>query len=122
MPAVIATQIIVPAKTVVIVAGLPIATGIDAMQQSAVMQHRQIKALAVPGHDGRGIFLNAAVETFHQIFFSGLQIAQRPHGKAIARTQSDRDGDDALHMQAQEVGTAFLPAFVKQDTADFLVA
>ena len=105
---VVAAQVVVPLEVAVVGARVPVARRLDAVQQGAVVQHRQVEAAAVPGHQGGREAVDAIEEALHQLGLVGVRLAQRPDLDPVAVAQHHRDGADALQVQAQEIGTTGL--------------
>ena len=91
-------QVIVPAKGLVIVAGLPVARGLDAVQQCAVMQYRQVEAAPVPGHQDRCVFFDTLEEAADDIFFGCIGTAQAPDIELTGCGQHDGDCHHSVQM------------------------
>ena len=90
---VVAADVVVPleiaAVGVVAVAQIPVARCRHAMQQAAVVQHRQIEAAAVPGRRSGGEFLDAVEEALDDFAFRVIGFGQGPDRKPspVRRTQ-----------------------------------
>ena len=88
-------------------AHVPIAGGLDAVYECAVVQHGQIKTAAVPT-DEAGCVTRHQFEKFGNGFgFGAFGAAQRADVDFAAPTQAAGDGNDALQMQRHEVAAGF---------------
>ena len=114
MARMVAAQVIVPFEIAVIVPHVPVAPRLQAMDQAAVVQDRQIKATAVPGDQLRAVAVNALEESPDELGFRISCRSQRPYAKIIFVTQCARNRHDLLDMQWQEFVTDSLAARLKR--------
>ena len=110
VPPVIAAQVIVVAKAGVVVARLPVARRLHARLERAVVEHRQVEAATVPGHQVRRVLVDAVEEARDQLRFRGLQVAERPDPQLLAAAQHAGDRDHPMLLERQEIAAAFLAA------------
>ncbi|KFB72033.1 MAG: hypothetical protein AW09_002783 [Candidatus Accumulibacter phosphatis] len=117
MACVIAADVVVPfefaAVGVVAVTEVPIARRDHPVHQAAIVQHRQVKTTAIPGHDLRREFFDAVEEALNDFGFTLLGFSQRPHAKILADPERAGDHCDALQVQRQEVVAAGSAALLK---------
>ena len=85
------------------------------------MQHGQVEAGAVPAHERRRQPLDAVEEPPHEFVLGRARVAQAPDLEAVARPHRDRDRDDALLLERQELGACLLALARLHHVADLLV-
>jgi hypothetical protein len=116
-------EVVVELELAVIFALIPVTGRGNAVLEGTVMQHGQIKATAVPGHQCWQVAVNAGEETGDDVFLVGVFVAQRPYPEAIACAQSHGNAHHTLQMMAQEIGTAgFLTTQGKQGIGRVVIA
>ncbi len=97
-----AAEIIVVAEVAVVIAPIPVARRGHAVNQAAMVQHRQIEATAVPRYELRGVAIDAVEKAADQLRFGVGRLSQRPDAKALSFAQCTGDGNDTLQMQLQK--------------------
>ena len=115
VPPMKAAQVVAVAEARIAVAGLPIARCGDAVQEAAVMQHRQVEARTVPRHQFGGVAVQAVEKAFDQILFRGALLAQAPYLERIARAHDHGNRDDPMLFVRQEFTSGFLAALGEHD-------
>ena len=110
-------QVVVVAKFPVAVPGLPVALGIDAVEQRPVVQDRQIEPLAVPRHQIRRITRHTVEEPLHDLLFRGTLVAEGENVEIVTSAQYDRDGNDPVLVDRQELRAAGLALLEEHDLA-----
>jgi len=73
------------------------------VHQAAVLQHGQVEAAAVPGHELWRVLLDAVVEATDQLAFALVRAAERPAAERFVVAQRAGDRDHAMQVQGQEV-------------------
>ena len=107
VPRVVAADVVVvpevAAVGVVAVAQVPVARRGHAVDEAAVVEHRQVEPAAVPGDELRRVLLDAVVEALDELPLAVGGRAERPHPQRLALAQHAGDRDDALEVERQEV-------------------
>src|ERR1700719_1923801 len=116
-----AAQIVAVSEALVGVSHLPVAGGRHAVQQAAIVQHRQIEARAVPGNQVRRVLFQAVEEALDQVFLRRVLVSQAPHPERFPGAHDHRDCHDALLLMRQEFAAGFLPALGEHDLRDVLI-
>src|ERR1700744_1243455 len=91
-----AAQIIAVAEALIRIAQFPVARSRHAVQQTPVVQHRQVETGAVPKHQIRPVLVQAVKKSLDQMFFRGSLIAETPHFQRFAGSHDHGYGDYAL--------------------------
>ena len=117
-----AAQVVVVAEFPVAVPGLPVALGVDAVQQRPVVQDRQVEPLAVPRHQIRRIAGQAVEEPLHDLLFRGALVAEGKYVEIVAGAQDGRDGDHPVLIDRQEFRAAGLALLEEHDLAHVFIA
>ena len=94
MAPVVAVLVVVEFVVFVVVADFKVALRVDAVEEGAVVQHRQVKTAAVPADQRWRVFVDALEEALHDFVFAARLIAQRPDFQPLRGFHRDRDGDD----------------------------
>ncbi len=111
MTRVIAVQVIVEAEFAIVLALLPVAFRIDAVDQRPVVQHLQIETAAVPGHELWRMFIDQAIEGLHERALVVARITERIERKLLVPgAQQHRDRGDPMQIQRQEIRSGLFPA------------
>ncbi len=105
-----ARQVVVVAECRVRLAGFPVALGTDTGAQRAVLQHRQIKPAAVPGHQVGGEAFQSVIEAADQLAFRGVRFTETPDLEPFAAAQCARNRHDAVLRMAQKIAALGLAA------------
>src|SRR5262249_50049978 len=100
---VIAIDVVVEAKIPVVIAEVPIARRVNAMDQRAVVEHWQVETATVPAHDLRRVLLDQTKKSLHQPYFTIGFIADAAHAKAglVAKRAADRH--HAMQVMLEEI-------------------
>src|SRR5579864_3996467 len=91
VPPVVAAEIVVVAKGRIFLAYIPVTRSRHTGLERAVMQHRQIEARSVPGHEHGGEALDAVEETLDQLRLIGRGVAETPQPQPLATAQGARN-------------------------------
>src|SRR4029077_12285341 len=116
-----AAQVIAVPKALVGISELPITGGGHAVQEAAVMQHRQIEARAIPRHQIGCVLLQTVEETLDQILFRRGLVSQTPDLERFPGAHDHRNGDDALLFVRQKFAAGLLAALGEHDLRHVLV-
>ena len=103
MPRVVAAEIAVPLELAVVVAPVPVFRRGDAMDQRAVIQHRQVEAAAVPRHELRRVLVDEVEEAADELGLGILGRADRRDLESRGLAQRAGDRDHPLKLQRQEI-------------------
>ena len=103
MPRVVAAEVAVELELAVLVAPVPVPRGGHAMDQRAVVQHRQVEAAAVPGDELRRVLVDQVEEAADQLGFGIVGRSDRRDLEARAVAQRAGDGDDLLVVEREEI-------------------
>ncbi len=76
MALVVAAEVVVPLEVLVVGPGIPVTRRGNAVDQAAIVNHRQIKPGTVPGHQRRCKTIDAVEETRQQFLLGRIRIAQ----------------------------------------------
>ncbi len=72
------------------------------------MQHRQVEAAAVPGHEIGRVALDAVEEALQKLGLLRLGLPEAPHTQAIAAAKRAGDGNHSMLFVGQEVAAGGL--------------
>src|SRR3984957_2752393 len=114
-------QVIAESEAVVRIAHLPVARRRHAVQQASIVQHRQVEARAVPGHQVRRELVQAVEEPLDQDLLRRGLIAQAPQFQSISGTHRHRDRDDAMLFVREKFAAGFLAALGEHDLRHLLI-
>ena len=79
----VAAEVVVPFEFAVIVTHIPITACLHAMNQAAVMEHRQIEAATIPRNQLGSIFIDTVEKSPDEFRFGIGRAAQRPYAKIV---------------------------------------
>ena len=91
------------------------------MFQGPVVQHGQVEASAVPGHQVRRVTFDAVEKALHEFLFRGILVAEAPDLERFRRAEGYGDGHHAMQVQRQEVVSRRLQPFERHRRRDVLV-
>ena len=100
------TEIIVPAKTLILAARLPIAARHHAVLERPVVQHRQIEPAAVPGDEIRRVSLDTLEKSCYELGLGRFEIAETPYLERVATTHDAGDRHDAMLLVRQKIAAS----------------
>src|SRR5262249_35444682 len=115
-------EVVVVTKRGVLVPGLPVARGLDAGAQGAVLQHRQVETRSIPGDQVGGELVDTVIEALDQLGLRRARIPEAPPTQAVAAAQHTGDGDDPVLLEAEELPAGHIPAQGEHGFGDLLVA
>ena len=121
VPPMKAAQVIAVPEALIGVPHFPIAGGGHAVQQTAIVQHRQIEARAVPGHQVRRVLVQPVEKSLDQILLRGGLIAEAPHLQRFPGAHDHGDRDDALLFVREKFAAGLLPALGEHDLRHVLI-
>ena len=108
-------QVVAESETMIGIAHFPVACGGHAVQETAVVQHRQIESGAVPGNQVRREFVQAVEEALDQYLLRRRLIAEAPQLQRIPGAHDHGDGDDAVLLVRKKFAAGFLAALGEHD-------
>jgi hypothetical protein len=86
------------------------------------VQHRQVKATAIPGHELRCESLDAIEESLDELSLHGPGIPQTPQFQTVTRAQDAGDGHDTLLLVGNEITARALATQSKHRLGNLLIA
>ena len=101
------------AKVAVVVAPLPVLGRRHAVDQRAVIEHRQVEAAAVPRHELRNVAIDEVEEPADEFGFRILQIADGSDLEPGPVAQRAGNGDDLLQMGGHEIAARLGAALLR---------
>jgi hypothetical protein len=91
------------------------------VDERAVVEHRDVEALAVPRHELRALALDRVEEAADHGLFVAFGLADREHFHAFVVARDARDHHHALQVRRQEVVAGLHAALLERDLGDVLV-
>jgi hypothetical protein len=91
------------------------------VNEAAVVQHRKVKAAAVPRYELRGVFLYAVEKAPDEHGLAFFSAAQGPAPERILVAQCAGDRDHAVLMQREEVVARSCPPLPEREFGDVAV-
>ena len=85
------------------------------------MQHRQIKAAAIPAHQLRRVFFNQFKKLGDDFVFAAIGFAQRADVDFVAPAQAAGNGNNTLQMVRHKFAARFSAALLKGKFGNFVV-
>src|SRR3984885_3799126 len=116
-----AAQVIAESEAVIGITRFPVARSGHAVQETPIVQHRQVEAGAVPGNQVRRELVQAVEEALDQVLLGRRLVAETPHLQRISGAHHHRDRDDAMLFVRQELASGFLAALGEHDLRHLLV-
>src|ERR1700730_4464345 len=89
-------QVIAESEAMIGIARFPLARSGYAVQETSIVQHRQVEPGAVPGNQVRRELVQPVAESLAQYLRGRCLVADAPHLQRISRTHHHRDRDDAV--------------------------
>ena len=114
----VAAEIVVPFEIAVVISHVPVAVGLQAVDEAAVVEHGQVEPASVPGDQLRTIFLYAVEEALYEFGFGIRRAPQRPYAEFILVAQRTGNRHYSLQVQGKKIASDRLATRLKRHLGD----
>src|SRR5262252_4925289 len=103
MTRVIPIDVVVEAEVAIFVAEIPVARGMNAVDEAAIVQYRKVEAAAIPAHDLRCVSLDDAKKILDQARFRIGWLAEASDAEPAVVAKRTTDRHDPMQMVLQKI-------------------
>src|SRR6202043_2336671 len=121
MPPMKPAQVIAESEAMIGVARFPVTRGGYAMQETSIVQHRQVEPGPVPGNQVRREFVQPVEESLDQYLLRGAVVADAPHFQGVSGAQHHGDRHHAVLLVREKFAAGFLAALGEHDLRHLLI-
>jgi len=114
-------QVVAVPEALIRIPHLPVTGCRYAVQETAVVQYREVETRAVPRDQVRRVFLQAVEKTLDQILLRRAFVSEAPYSQRFPRAHHHGNGNDALLLVRQEFASCLLAALRKHDLRHVLI-